>query len=79
MILKIKLCHLSYVTLEHHGKRNKPEIAGIPDYAFDPNMEQNVIEIVSEIHANVSSSDIEECHRVGKSKNSSKKSNCTIH
>ena len=65
--------------LEQYGKRNNLEITGIPDDVSDENLEEKVIQVLSEIQVSVSSSDIEACHRIGKSKNSSKKNNSTIH
>ena len=59
--------------LEQYGKRNNLEITGIPDDVSDENLEEKVIQVLSEIQVNVSSSDVEACHRIGKSKNSSKK------
>ena len=59
--------------LEQCGKRNNLEITGIPDDVSDENLEEKVIHVLSEIQVNVSSSDIKACHRIGKSKNSSKK------
>ena len=65
--------------LEQYGKRNNLKITGIPDDVSDENLEEKVIQVLSEIQVSVSSSDIEACHRIGKSKNSSKKNNSTIH
>ena len=59
--------------MEQYGRRNNLEITGIPDDVSDENLEEKVIQVLSEIQVNVSSSDIEACHRIGKSKNSSKK------
>ena len=58
--------------LEQYGRRNNLEITGIPDDVSDKNLEEKVIHVLSEIQVNVSSFDIEACHRIGKSKNSSK-------
>ena len=65
--------------LKQYGRRNDLEITGIPDDVSDENLEEKVIQVLSEIQVSVSSSDIEACHRIGKSKNSSKKNNSTIH
>ena len=66
--------------LEQYGRRNNLEITGIPDDISDENLEEKVIQVLSEIQVNVSSSDVEACHRIGKSKNSSKKkNNCMIY
>ena len=65
--------------LKQYGRRNDLEITGIPDDVSDENLEEKVIQVLSEIQVSISSSDIEACHRIGKSKNSSKKNNSTIH
>ena len=65
--------------LEQYGRRSNLDITGIPDGVSDKNLEEKVIQVLREIQVNVSSSDIERCHHIGKSKNSSKKkNNCTI-
>ena len=59
--------------MEQYGRKNNLEITQIPDDVRDQNLEEKVIQVLSEIQVNVSSSDIETSHRIGKSKNSSKK------
>ena len=59
--------------LEQYRRRDNLEITGIPDGVSDENIEEKVIQVLSEIRVNVSISDIEACHRIGKGKNSSKK------
>ena len=44
----------------------------MPDDAQDRNLEEKVIQILDKIDVDASSKDIESCHRIGKSKNSSK-------
>ena len=68
MLLEINGNHL-----EQYERRNNLETTGIPDDVSDENLEEKAIQVLSEIQVNVSSSDIEACHRIGKSKNSSKK------
>ena len=71
--------------LEQYGRRNNVEITGIPDDISNENLKEKVIQVLREIQVNISSSDIEACHRIGKSKNLSKnkqtnkKNNCTIY
>ena len=60
-------------SLEQYGRGNNLEIARIPDDAQDRNLEEKVIQILDKIDVDASSKDIESCHRIGKSKNSSKK------
>ena len=59
--------------LEQYGRRNNLEITEIPDDVSDENLKEKVIHVLSEIQVKVSGSDIEACHRIGKSKNSLKK------
>ena len=42
--------------LEQYGRRNKQEITGIPYDVSDENLEEEVIQVLSEIQFNVSSS-----------------------
>lgn len=60
-------------SLEQYGRRNNLEISGIPDSIGHNELEDKVIEILSKVDVNVSNNDIEACHRMGKSKNNSKK------
>ena len=59
--------------LEQYGRRNNLEITELPDDVSDENLEEKVTQVLGEIQPNFLSSDIEACHRIGKSKNSSKK------
>ena len=59
--------------LEQYGRRNNIEITGIPDSVQDNQLEKKVIEIFDAIGVDAKSVDFEDCHRVGKSKNNSKK------
>ena len=59
--------------LEQYGRRNNLEMTGIPDDVEDEDLEEKVIKILDKIEVNVTSRDIEACHRVGKSRNNSKK------
>ena len=49
------------------------EITEIPDSIRDQNLEEKVVDILNEISVNVSPNNIEACHQVYVSKNSSKK------
>ena len=60
-------------SLEQYGRRNNLEISGIPDSISNNELEDKVIEILSKVDVNVSKNDIEACHRMGKSKKSSKR------
>ena len=59
--------------LEQHGRRNNLEITGISNEIEDVDLEGKVIKILDKIEVNVSSKNIEACHRIGKSKGNSKK------
>ena len=60
-------------SLGQFGRSNNLEITGIPDDVDDHNLEEKVIEILDKIDVNVSSKDIEACHRIGKSKTPQKR------
>ena len=60
-------------SLEQYGRRNNIEITRIPDKVPYQNLEEKVVDILNEISVDVSPKDIEACHRVGVSKNNSKK------
>ena len=59
--------------LEQYGRRNNLEITGIPDSVSQKDLENKVVNILSAIGVNVSKDDFEDCHRLGKSRNNSKK------
>ena len=59
--------------LEQCGRRKNLEITRIPDDVSDENLEEKVTQVLSAIQVNVSSSDIEACHRIGKAKSRQKK------
>ena len=71
--IKVMSLEINRNHLEQYGRRNNLKITGISDNVSDANLEEKVIQVLSEIQVNVSSSDIEACHRTSKSKNSSKK------
>ena len=48
-------------------------ISGISDSVQDSELESTVTSILSDIDVNVESREVEECHRIGKSNNGSKK------
>ena len=58
---------------KQYRRRNNLETTGIPDDVNDKNLEEKVIQVLSEIQFIVSSSDIQPCHLIGKSRNSSEK------
>ena len=59
--------------LEQYGRRNNIEVSGIPNSVKDNYLKQKIISVFTSVGINVKSYDIEACHRIGKSQNSSKK------
>ena len=59
--------------LEQYGRRNNIEITSITDTVQDNELENKAIGIFDAIGVEANSADFEDCHRVGKSKNNSKK------
>ena len=59
--------------LTKYGRPNNIKITGIPDTVQDNELENKVIEIFNAIGVEANSADFEDCHRVGKSKNNTKK------
>ena len=57
---------------KQYGKRNNLKITEIQNDVSEKNLEEKVIHVLSEIQVNLSGSDVEACHRIGKSRNSSK-------
>ena len=49
------------------------EITRIPDDISDENLEEKIIQVLSEIQGSISSPDVEACHHVAKCRNSPKK------
>lgn len=70
---KIETIERDHNSLEQYGRRNNIEIAGIPDSVLDGDLEKEVTEIMKKINVDISENDIEACHRMGYSKNNSKK------
>ena len=63
----------SHDALEQYGRRNNLVISSIPDSVQDSHPESTMTSILSDINVNVESREVEECHRIGKSNNDSKK------
>ena len=61
-------------SVEQYGRRNNMEINGIPNSISDDNLESTVTSVLSKAtNVHVTADDIEACHRIGKSKENSKK------
>ena len=67
---KVVSLEISGNHLEQYGRRNNLEITGISDNVSDQNLEGKVVEVLNEIQVDTSRSDIEACHRIGRSKDS---------
>ena len=74
-VLKNKILTLKseHNSPKQYGRSDNIEITGTADSVPHQNLEEKVVDILNEISVNVSPKDIEACHRVGGSKNSSKK------
>ena len=59
--------------LEQYGRWNNIKITGIPDTVRDNELKNKAIEIFNTIGVEAKSAEFEDCLRVGKSKNNSKK------
>ena len=70
---RVALIESSHDALEQYGRRNNLVISGIPDSVQDSDLESTVTSILSDIDVNVESREVEDCHRIGKSNNGSKK------
>ena len=58
---------------EQYVRRNNIEVSGIPDSVKDNCLEEKIISVFTNVGIDIKSYDIEACHRIGKSQNSSKK------
>ena len=70
---RVALIQSSHDVLEQYSRRNNLVISGIPDSIQDSDLESTVASILSDIDVNIESREVEECHRIGKSNNGSKK------
>ena len=70
---RVVLIESSHDALQQYGRRNNLVIFGIPDSVQDSDHESTVTSILSDTDVNVESREVDECHRIGKSNNGSKK------
>ena len=70
---RVALIESSHDAFEQYGRRNNLVISDIPDSVHDSDLESTVTSILSDIDVNVESREVEDCHRIGKSNNGSKK------
>ena len=62
---KLVSLETSINALEQYGRRNNLVLSGIPDTVADE-LKSTVISVLGDIDVEVESSDIEDCHRIGK-------------
>ena len=53
----------------NYSRRNNVEISGIPQSVSDNQLEEKVVDILKAIDVNITTNEIEACHRLGKKKN----------
>ena len=70
---RVAFIESSHDALEQYGRRNNLVIFGIPDSDEDSELEPTVTSILSDIDVNVESREVQECHRIGKFNNGSRK------
>ena len=71
---KVNVLQSSIDDLEQYDRRNNIILSGIPDSVSDDNLEETVTAILSDIDIQVTTNDVEACHRIGQSdKNKPKK------
>ncbi len=63
---------------QQYGRRNNIEINGIPNDVKDSSLEGKVVDILTKVGVDVSSDDIEACHRLP-IKLGEKPYNCSLH
>ena len=72
---KLNTVETSLDALEQCVRRINIVITGIPDSVQDTEIESRVTSTLSNTDVNVKSSEVEDCHRIDKSNNGSKKTN----
>ena len=71
----VKTLEINGNHFKQFGRRNNLEIRGIADGVNDEYLEEKVIRFLRDIQFNISSSDIEACHRISNRRNLSKEKN----
>ena len=65
---KVVSLELSIDLFEQYGRRNNIVISGIPDDISDNDLESSTVtDIMKDVDVDINSSDLEACHRIGKS------------
>ena len=70
---KVTSLEINQNKLEQYGRRNNIEVSGIPDSVKDSCLEEKIISVFTSFGIDVKSYNIGACHRIGKSRDSSKK------
>lgn len=71
---KVSTLEVELQLTNQYGRRNNMEITGVPSHTADGNeLQSKVIEILNAVDIDIDDSDIEDCHRLPLSKNSSTK------
>ena len=65
---KLSVLEWEYHRLDQYGRRNNIEVASIPNSVADTVLEEQIIGILKGIDVNVTSGDIEACHRLAPKK-----------
>ena len=71
--LKVIILETATNSVEQYDGRNNIAITGVSDDIEDKNLEHSVIEMFKAADIQISHNDVEDCHRIGKSKGNSKK------
>ena len=70
---KLTIFETATNSVEQYDRRNNIDITGIPDNVEDKNLEHSVIEIFKAADIQISHNDVEDSHRIEKSKGNSKR------
>ena len=54
--------------VDQYSRRSNVEISGIPQSVSNNQLEEKVVDILKAIDVNITSNEIEACHRLGKKK-----------
>ena len=70
---KVTSLEINQNKLEQYGRRSNMEVSGTPDSVEDKFLEEKVISVFTSVAIDVKSNDIEAFHKIGKSRDSSKR------
>ena len=75
---KVTSLKINQNKLEQYGRRKNTELSGISDSVEDNCLEKKNISVFTSVGIDVKFSDIQVCHRIGKSRISSKKKQLSV-